>query len=316
MTRIVVSAYNAAPAGLDADTQLQHKWYKRLRDDPRIGGLELAFAAGCLHAQGNAALAGLLDPAWRNSVSLMPFTLARNGLDPAYGLASLDDSARRAAVDDVRSAFETISAFRHDHGDGSITSVGLQSAPRADRSSPDSLRESLSEITAWNWDGVGLLLEHSDALRPGQKPEKGYLDFDAEWQIIHELNRSGAPVRHLLNWGRSAIEGRSDATPLAHLAEAGSQLGAYAFSGASGSTSARSVEWQDVHLGLARDEPVSLLDEKHIRDVIRALPNDLSYLGVKVGAGAGTAGVDRLDLAFSLLSAVEQEVSVSVQRPA
>lgn len=107
-------------------------------------------------------------------------------------------------------------------------------------------------------------------------------------------NPEGPRIRHLLNWGRSAIEGRSAKTPLEHVGILGDGLGAFAFSGAAPVATDRSAEWEDVHLGLVADEPGSLLDADGTRRLLTKLPDELSYLGIKTGAPAGSRGTERL----------------------
>jgi hypothetical protein len=111
----------------------------------------------------------------------------------------------------------------------------------------------------------------------------------------------GPRISHLLNWGRSAIEGRSAATPLEHIGKLGDGLGAFAFSGAAPVATGRSAEWEDVHLGLAEDEPGSLLNADGTRRMLTKLPDELSYVGIKTGAPVGSRGTGRLQLGLSML---------------
>jgi hypothetical protein len=114
-------------------------------------------------------------------------------------------------------------------------------------------------------------------------------------------NARGPRIRHLINWGRSDIEGRSARTPLEHIEKIGDGLGAFAFSGAAPVATERSAEWEDAHLGLAADEPGSLLDSDAARRLLAKLPSELSYLGVKTGAPVGSHGTERLELGLSML---------------
>jgi hypothetical protein len=310
MTDIVYSAYNAAPVGLAEEAEAEDLWYKALRSDGRIGGLELPVLGGGLHPQGLDRLAGLLDPRWSNTVSAMPLTLTASTSDPAYGLASADPAARRRALADIESAREETVRLQELLGPASVRAFALQSAPRADRSSPDAFADSLQEVASWDWRNIELLVEHSDALMPGQAPQKGYLSLEEEMAAVRSVTDSGTRhIRHLLNWGRSAIEGRSAATPGWHIGAVGDALGAFAFSGAGPKATVRGGEWEDVHLGLAADEPASLLTADAVRAVTAKLPDGLSYLGIKTGAPAGSHGLDRLQLGLSMLAVLADAVS-------
>jgi hypothetical protein len=300
---VVYSAYNAAPAGLTTDEAAEDLWYAALRSEPRISGLELPVISGGLHPQGLDRLASLLDPGWSNTVSAMSVTLADSRTDPWYGLASTDDAGRRRALHDIASAREETLRLQQRLGPHSVRAFALQSAPRADRSSLGAFTDSLHEIAAWDWGTIELLVEHSDALIPGQAPQKGYLTLDEEIAAVQTAKESATTrIRHLLNWGRSAIEGRNATTPEKHIETLGDSLGAFAFSGAGPTATNRSKPWEDVHLGLATDEPASLLTTDRLQSVLAELPEGLSFMGVKTGAPVGSHGLDRLRLGFSILA--------------
>lgn len=312
MTSIVYSAYNAAPIGLAEDFQAEVLWYKALRAEPHIDGLELPALPGGLHPQGLDRLADLLDPGWSNTVSAMPLTLIASTADPAYGLASADQGGRRRALADIKYARDQALGLQELLGPASVRAFALQSAPRADRSSQNAFTDSLREISGWDWGDIELLVEHSDALVPGQAAQKGYLSLMEEMAAVRSVADSGTPrVRHLLNWGRSAIEGRSPATPGRHISTLGDALGAFAFSGAAPKATNRSSEWEDVHLGLAADDPSSLLTANAVGAVVAKLPRDLSYLGIKVGAPANSHGLNRLTLGLSMLDVLHRSRRLS-----
>lgn len=313
MTSIIYSAYNAAPIGLTEDTAAEDLWYKALRAEERIDGLELPLLQGGLHPQGLDRLGVLLDPDWSNTISAMPLTLISAISDPHYGLASADHAGRQRALEDVASAQEETRRLKGQLGPLSVRAFALQSAPRAERSSPEAFTDSLQQIAGWDWGNIELLVEHSDALIPGQTPQKGYLALEDEIAAVQSVMDLGARrIRHMLNWGRSAIEGRSATTPGEHIATLGTSLGAFTFSGAGPTATNRSTTWEDVHLGLATDEPASLLTADGLGAVAVQLPESLSFRGIKVGAPANSQGLDRLQLGLSMLAAVT-DVSVSTQ---
>ncbi|MGO4236127.1 DUF4862 family protein [Pseudarthrobacter sp. YAF2] len=305
MTSIIYSAYNAAPIGLTEDTAAEDLWYKALRAEERIDGLELPLLQGGLHPQGLDRLGVLLDPDWSNTISAMPLTLISAISDPHYGLASADHAGRQRALEDVASAREETRRLQEQLGPLSVRAFALQSAPRAERSSPEAFTDSLQQIAGWDWGNIELLVEHSDALIPGQAPQKGYLALNDEMAAVQSaVDLKARRIRHLLNWGRSAIEGRSSTTPGAHIDTLGPALGAFTFSGAAPTATSRSTAWEDVHLSLATDDPASLLTADALRAVVAKVPDGLSFLGIKVGAPASSRGVDRLQLGLSMLAAV------------
>ncbi|MFF2246186.1 DUF4862 family protein [Arthrobacter sp. NPDC058130] len=307
MTAIVYSAYNAAPAGLADDATAEDLWYSALRSEPRIGGLELPVIGGTLHPHGLDRMADLLDPEWSNTISAMSMTLGALTSSPHYGLASVDRGGRQLALADIADAREATLRLQERLGPDSVRAFALQSAPRADRSRLSAFTESLAEIATWDWGNIELLVEHSDALIAGQTPQKGYLALEEEVAAVRSVAASNAQrIRHLLNWGRSAIEGRNATTPCDHIQIVGAGLGGFAFSGAGPLATKRSAEWEDAHLGLSADEPESLLSRDALHAVLTKLPDDLSYIGVKTGAAARSRGLERLQLGLSMLGALSQ----------
>ncbi len=63
---------------------------------------------------------------------------------------------------------------------------------------------SLGEISAFDWDGAAVLVEHCDAQVPRQRPANGLLTLGREIDVISEL--AGSPIGLSLNWGRSLLE--------------------------------------------------------------------------------------------------------------
>lgn len=312
MTGLVYSAYNAAPPGLADDPRVEDDWYAALRTETRISGLELPYAGGGLHPRGLARLASLLNPGWTNTISPMPLTLVTSSKDPDYGLASADSEARNRALLDIAAARTETVRLQDELGASAVRAFALHSAPRADRANADAFADSLRRIASWEWGDIELLVEHSDALIAGQKPEKGYLSLAEEMDAVHSASEAeGRRIRLLLNWGRSAIEGRDAGTPQKHVEQVNGSLGAFTFSGASPSATQRSAEWEDAHLGLSSDEPASLLDAAVVAKLTGCLPDDLNYIGIKTGAPAGSRGLDRLRLGLNLLRAVDGHLSTN-----
>jgi hypothetical protein len=159
-------------------------------------------------------------------------------------------------------------------------------------------------VSAWNWDGAALLLEHCDALMPSWAPSKGFLSLEDELAALATVNReANAPLRCLINWGRSTIEGRSVATAPAHIERARSAglLGGLMFSGCSDDAAARGGAWADFHLpptAALRSGETSLLSPDATRAALAAAAdvNALTVLGMKIGAAPDASLSRRLDI--------------------
>ena len=306
---ITYAAYNAAPPGLTGEPALEDEWYALLRTEPRIGGLELGFD-GTLHAGGSGRLAGLLDPAWRNTVTTMPGTLATLEHDPRAGLASTDRDARRRAVEDVRRLHAEVLGLQRELGGHAVVAAQLHSAPRTDGgSSAEALSDSLVEIAGWDWPGVRLLVEHSDATVAGHRPEKGWLSLDDEIRAVESATEgSGRAIGQSVNWGRSAIEARSAKGPVDHLerlARTGT-LGAFTVSGVADGATPRGAAWADVHLAVDLVEPESLLTDAALEESLAiAASAGVDVIGIKVGADPAAQTLrGRLDPGLATLRVV------------
>ncbi|MFJ4175286.1 DUF4862 family protein [Microbacterium sp. NPDC089696] len=160
------------------------------------------------------------------------------------GLAAVDPAQRERGVQMVRRA-QVFAAGLNDKAPGTVTAITAISGPSSTQGpvDRDALAESLHALT--QDDGaLPVLIEHCDAMIPGQPAAKGYLPLAEE---IDAAGRSGARIA--LNWGRSAIEGRSASKPSDHLAMAADAgvLGAAMISGASPTTTDLGEAWADVH---------------------------------------------------------------------
>ena len=73
-------------------------------------------------------------------------------------------------------------------------------------------------------------VEHCDSVAGPAPQQKGYLTLDDE---LEALQKAGEQFALTVNWGRSAIEGRSAGTPVEHVARAraAGRLGGVMFSG-------------------------------------------------------------------------------------
>ena len=148
---------------------------------------------------------------------------------------------------------------------------------------------SLTELADLDWGGAQLWIEHCDAFVEGQAPQKGYLTLDQEIEVLEQLKaaRSDAGWGLVINWARSAIEGRSAQTPLEHIkaAKASGWLRHVGFSSTSDVPTAFGVAWVDAHLPFAGTEHApegTLLDAELLGECIAAAGDDVT-LGLKLG---------------------------------
>ncbi|HEX7806599.1 MAG TPA: DUF4862 family protein [Cellulomonas sp.] len=305
--RPFLGAY-ALVAGLPADDEA-HAYAALV--DLGIAGIELPVASA---DAGSPWFRRSVHPSWDLVVTLIPTVMQRLGTDPAYGLASTDADGRRAALDDVAAARDLARRLADDSGRPRVRAVQVNSAPRGDRASVDALARSLDELGGWDFAGATVAIEHCDAPRPGRPFHKGFLELADELTALdgRPAGRFGLTV----NWGRSAIEGRSATTPVEHVRAAATAglLAGVMFSGVTGSPSATAVwgePWDDGHMAPRGDDPAlvssaeSLLGPDEIAETLRAAGPDLGYVGVKVTVRPPDAGVaERVAVARAALAQV------------
>lgn len=301
MSHLIAGAYAAAPPNLADDSAAEDNWYKLLRAEPLIGGLELPWNGSeqdplSLHRIGADRLESLLHPSWRSVVTAIPGTAQRMQPDPQYGLASNNPSSREQAVRDLEGLFQDVQRIRRNLGPGAIAAVELHSAPNrhAGASSAQSLALSLAEIASWDWDGVALALEHCDSGLPPEQSQKGFMPLDEEIAAVeHVRNSTPARLGLTVNWGRSAIETRGPDGPLNHIAAitSSSALLGIMFSGAAALPTAYGAAFADVHMPVngtgPGHAPESLMSEANMTDCMNAGASNLLYTGVKVAALPG-----------------------------
>ena len=200
-----------------------------------------------------------LRPEWDLLVTVIPTVVRRVQDDPRYGLASLDADGRAAALADARRARDLALRIADEQGRPAVAAIQLHSAPGPVGGSSEALARSLEEVVRWDLAGADVLVEHCDAPTPGRTSAKGYLSLTDELAAIDAVRCDVAGVS--VNWGRSAIEGRSAATPLEHVRAAATArvLRAVVFSGATDRETAWGPAWGDAHIPPRVDDPDSPL---------------------------------------------------------
>jgi hypothetical protein len=234
-----------------------------------------------------------LDPRWDIVPSLIGGTLQSLQKDPHFGLASDSEAGRAAALRLVDLTRQLVLQINGRFGRKAVRWVELHSAPR--RSVPGvtgsvtALAASLRELQDWDWDGAGLAIEHCDQYVAGQRPEKGFLSLEQEMDAIGQAGQR-VPLGIVINWGRSAIEGRDPGAPLRHIraARAAGLLRGLTFSGCT-PQDPHYGEWLDQHApfapaaGLRTGCAHSLLTVERAAECLReAGAPRLSFVGFKI----------------------------------
>lgn len=272
---LIVGAYPAVP-----EAPQQQLFYQGLGRVPSIRGLELPYG----QAGGNPWPAGAPEN-WSAVVTAIPGTMQRLNQDKTFGLASTDIQGRLKALEFVSGLRDYV--LRLVQEGHHVEAVELHSAPPRS-SSATALEESFKELLDWDWGATSLLIEHCDAPRPGSRPEKGFLTFTEEVDVVRSLREQGWNQPGIVvNWARSVIETQNPDTAVDHLSQA-REAGALAglmFSGCSPTETEFGYPWIDAHLAaveVAGAPPSSLLNASEIQ---RCLPaaGPVSQTGFKIG---------------------------------
>lgn len=319
----ILGAYALAPA-ID-DVAAVGAFYDGLRDLP-LDAIELPLMAPGHPSLEVAWQRRHLHTHWQLVVTAIPRTMVRLATAPGYGLASSDDDGRRAALADLAEVRDLALRLADDAGRPRVTAVEVHSAPapthasaRGVLGSAGAFARSLAEIASWDMAGAQLVIEHNDALVADQTPAKGFFPLADEIAVARALADVTLPdgrpaIGVSVNWGRSAIEGRSADTPVAHVraaAEAGVLRGVI-FSGATDAESDWGTPWDDGHIAPRGDDPAlaassaSLLSLEEMRATLAAVGDAaLSFVGAKVTTQPAGADVEaRLAVARATLALI------------
>lgn len=282
MSEIVVGAYAALPTERPA----QARFYYELAARRLATGLEIPYV-DALHEDVGWFAAQVQGRFRRSVVSAIPGTMKRVRWDPMFGLASPDEYERRAAVEWVNCIRRDVEDFNQRTGEESIAYIQIPSAPSI-KASATAFQRSLGELLSAGGYQAELVIEHCDAYSPVKAGEKRFLSLVAELAVADDLD-------FVINWGRSAIEGRNVAKPREHieiLAEA-KRLKGVVFSGVGAQASPWGRAWEDAHLPLSTEEPTSLMTPDRVDECLAAA-GEIAYKGVKVQVQAGADRNERL----------------------
>jgi hypothetical protein len=288
----IVGAYASAAADDTGDH------LRRVAELPGFGGVELPFLDD--RDRDRAGVAAL-DPAWDVVLTAITATVLRNRREPAFGLASPDERGRRAAVAAARDLAALGRAIDEHAGRAALVAVELHSAPTG-IGDPAAFATSLGELAELDWGAALVTVEHCDSVAGPPPHQKGYLTLDDELAAVRKFGERFALT---VNWGRSAIEGRSAATPVEHVAllrEAG-RLGGVMFSGVADHESAFGAPWLDAHL--PPSEAGSLLGPAELAATLDAAGRAQRFTGLKIALRPAELDADarigRLRAALELL---------------
>ncbi|GAA3909721.1 DUF4862 family protein [Microbacterium invictum] len=276
---VLISAYAASPAHTDWDPALEHELLDALCALPGVAGLEVPWL-NALHPHDTEWFLTHVPAGARLALTALPWAMQQCARTSGYGIASGDEDGRRAALDDLRALAAGIHRL-HGESPAHVDIVPLHTAPQGTGCAA-ALARSLDELTGWDWQGARLVIEHCDAVVPGQAFEKGFLSIGDELAAIDAV---GASVGVWVNWGRSAIELRDADAVTAQIAQASASglLTGLTFSGASPADTTYGAAWEDRHLPVAAADPSaqSLLDDAHIAAALREAAG-ADWLGIKV----------------------------------
>ncbi len=283
-----VSAYATSPSFYEWDPFEEKKYFQELANNPKVIGIEHPYFVNS-EKYPLSWLREAIPEHWSMIITILPALMQESKVNPYFGLASMSEKDRILAVALVKEMNEYIHLLNEMFGKNVVTAVHLHSSPKNDdkviRGNKCSLKRSLDEISAMNWNNIQLNLEHCDAYVPGQIPDKGFLSLEEEIEVIGETVDYGL----VLNWARSAIECRSSEGPLKHiqLAMKNNLLKGFFFSGCTNNIESKYGSWKDTHMppkkiikGLYLEED-SLLGYQEIRKTLEWLNKNI-YFGIKV----------------------------------
>jgi len=306
-TDLLLGAYAMAPT----DPAAEEAFYAGVAD-LAVGGLELPLPLQGAPGLEPAWLARNVRPAWNLLVTCIPTVMGRLGSTPAYGLASTDEAGRALAMADVGRARDLALRLADTHGRRRVVGIQVHTAPGPVGGSRDALARSLDELLTWDLAGAELLIEHCDALVSGQVAAKGFLTLEDEIAAVSATGAGSDRLGLSLNWGRSAIEGRSarNAVGQVQAAAAAGMLRAVVLSGAAATSTPWGPAWGDAHIPLRGDDLAleassqSLLGPDQVAETLRAA-GDVAHVAVKVSVRPRDADVPtRLAVARACLDAV------------
>lgn len=294
---LIVGAYAAQPS------ESREPFYQSLGTLRAIRGLELPYGP-----YGGGGWPAGAPGDWSAVVTSIPGTMQRLGASPMFGLASPEAAGRREALE-FAAGVRAYAMRLKDEG-RVVEAVELHSAPYPGASGA-MFTESLKEVLDWDWGSTKVLVEHCDAPRASSRPEKGFLTFTEEVDLLQLLHSQGDQrVGLVVNWARSVIETRNPDAAAEHIAQARAAgvLAGVMFSGCSPEATDFGYPWIDAHLPPVEVDgapTTSLLDSGRIARCIAAA-GPVPILGFKIGLPPiGPTASQRVDRLRQMCDLVE-----------
>ncbi len=315
-----LGAYAASPNHSGWNPELETAYYNALKTLPNLKGLEHPFL-GTLHPHDDAWFLANIAPQWDYVFTCIPGIMHALGQNPQFGIASLDETGRLAAVAFMQQACAAIGKLNTHLGRQAVTAIQIQTAPARNKaaSSKAALMASLNTMLSWNWHGARMVIEHCDAWVGSHAPSKGFLALSDELEVLTELNAALPEQQQLgmvINWGRSVFETRRVDGALQHIktAQAAGLLSGVMFSGVSDKDTEYGA-WRDSHQPprssnrVQYGEPGSWMTEQAMHQCLAACADvrQLPILGAKIGIRPHTAGIaERMGYIRDTLAIIER----------
>lgn len=284
-----VSAYATSPSTQQWNSKLESNYFQLLEQKKEIIGIEHPF----LMQSEKYPLDWLTEniPShWSIIITLLPLFMNMAKTNSAFGLASINEKERSVAVKVMQQTSDYVHRLNQKFCRKIVKAIHFHSLPSNKDNNINgnkaALKKSLAEIKNIDWGETNLNLEHCDAYIPNQAPDKGFLLLKDEIEVLCEIGGYGM----VLNWARSAIEGRCALTPLTHIkmTKKAGLLKGFFFSGCGNNIQSEYGYWKDTHMPPKKiiERPSlnndSLLGQEEIHQALNLLNTSIHYLGVKV----------------------------------
>jgi hypothetical protein len=282
---VIVGAYPAAPSFHHKNIDQEVEFWTNLSKNEAIRGIEQPYLDS-LHPFGTDFILNNIPEKWDIVITAIMATMGQRKTNSAFGLASTNDSERRACIDYYHQIYEATSRINEKFKRNKIIALQLQSAPDKNNKSVDDavacFYESVRTIQRWGW-SCPLIIEHCDSMT-GIAPQKGFLPLEKEIDVARELG-----ISLCINWARSVLETKLTETALSHVLKA-SRAGVLKSVMFSGTTASGAYgEWGDLHAPFAPFDgstagcTESLMTVQHVQDIASHIDlNSLDYIGAKL----------------------------------
>lgn len=245
--KFIIGAYPSAPSFHYLNKDDEIAFFNKLCENPHIGGLEQP----CLeefHPLGNDFLFRTIPEDWQVVVTSIMYTTKTRMSNGAFGLASIDENGRKAAMKYFEHVLNQMALVTDKFGQR-FKALMIQSAPllgnKDVEKGQEAFSESLKDLSSYDVP-CPVIIEHCDSFE-GLAPKKGYLPLKTEIELAKHFG-----LGICINWARSVLEGGNDInTPVEHISLCAKE---HVLSGLMFSGTAKGGEWgafQDNHAPLA-----------------------------------------------------------------